>query len=94
MSVGLGNGSTLAKIATANNEIALRRIRQSYLKDLQRFVAPAASQEMTHGVIQSKEIEAVTQLHFREYEKASQEILKLDDAFDVDHGPRLAVDPR
>tara|TARA_B110000037_G_scaffold204821_1_gene249131 strand:- start:8607 stop:10487 length:1881 start_codon:yes stop_codon:yes gene_type:complete len=66
------------KMATANNEIALRRIRQGFLKDLQRFVAPAASQEMTHGVIQSKEIEAVTQMHFREYEKASQEILKLD----------------
>jgi len=71
-------GGIETKIATANNEIALRRIRQGYLKDLQRFVAPAASQEMTHGVIQSKEIEAVTQMHFREYEKASQEILNLD----------------
>lgn len=72
------------KIATANNEIALRRIRQNYLKDLQGFVAPAASQEMTHGVIQSKELEAVTQMHFREYEKASQEILKLDLEIKVD----------
>jgi uncharacterized protein (TIGR02231 family) len=66
------------KTAIARNEIALRRIRQNYLKDLQNFVAPAAAQEMTHGVIQSKEIEAVTQMHFREYEKASQEIMKLD----------------
>lgn len=66
------------KTAIANNEIALRRIRQNYLKDLQGFVAPAAAQEMTHGVIQSKELEAVTQMHFREYEKASQEIMKLD----------------
>lgn len=66
------------KIAIARNEIALRRIRQNYLKDLQGFVAPAAAQEMTHGVIQSKELEAVTQMHFREYEKASQEIMKLD----------------
>jgi len=66
------------KISVARNEISLRRIRQDYLKDLQRFVAPAATQEMTHGVIQSKEIEAVTQMHFREYEKASQEIMKLD----------------
>lgn len=66
------------KISIANNEIALRRIRQNYLKDLQGFVAPAAAQEMTHGVIQSKELEAVTQMHFREYEKASQEIMKLD----------------
>lgn len=65
------------KISIANNEIALRRIRQNYLKDLQGFVAPAAAQEMTHGVIQSKELEAVTQMHFREYEKASQEIMKL-----------------
>jgi uncharacterized protein (TIGR02231 family) len=66
------------KSAIARNEIALRRIRQSYLKALQGFVAPAAAQEMTHGVIQSKELEAVTQMHFREYEKASQEIMKLD----------------
>ncbi len=66
------------KMSIAHNEIALRRIRQNYLKDLQGFVAPAAAQEMTHGVIQSKEIEAVTQMHFREYEKASQEIMKLD----------------
>lgn len=67
-----------AKIATSKNEISLRRIRQDYLKDLQKFVAPAASQEMTHGVIQSKELEAVTQMHFTQYEKASQEIMKLD----------------
>jgi uncharacterized protein (TIGR02231 family) len=67
-----------AKIATSKNEIALRRIRQDYLKDLQKFVAPAATQEMTHGVIQSKELEAVTQMHFTQYEKASQEIMKLD----------------
>jgi uncharacterized protein (TIGR02231 family) len=66
------------KMAVARNEIALRRIRQNYLKDLQNFVAPATAQEMTHGVIQSKEIEAVTQMHFREYEKASQEIMNLD----------------
>ena len=67
-----------AKIATSKNEISLRRIRQDYLKDLQKFVAPAASQEMTHGVIQSKELEAVTQMHFTQYEKASQEIMKLN----------------
>lgn len=66
------------KMMVARNEIALRRIRQDFLRDLQRFVAPAAAQEMTHGVIQSKEIEAVTQMHFREYEKASQEIMDLD----------------
>ena len=66
------------KTAVARNEIALRRIRQEYLKALQGFVAPAAAQEMTHGVIQAKEIEAVTQMHFREYEKASQEIMELD----------------
>ncbi len=66
------------KIDTSKNEISLRRIRQDYLKDLQRFVAPAAAQEMTHGVIQSKELEAVTQMHFTQYEKASQEIMKLD----------------
>jgi uncharacterized protein (TIGR02231 family) len=65
-------------VAVARNEIALRRIRQEYLKDLQRFVAPAAAQEMTHGVLQSKELEAVTMMHFREYETASQEIMKLD----------------
>lgn len=67
-----------AKIATSKNEISLRRIRQDYLKDLQKFIAPAATQEMTHGVIQSKELEAVTQMHFTQYEKASQEIMKLD----------------
>lgn len=66
------------RMATSKNEISLRRIRQDYLKDLQKFVAPAAAQEMTHGVIQSKELEAVTQMHFREYERASQEIMKLD----------------
>lgn len=72
------------KMAIARNEISLRRIRQNYLKALQGFVAPAAAQEMTHGVIQSKELEAVTQMHFREYEKASQEIMKLDLEIKVD----------
>lgn len=67
-----------ARMAVNRNEIALRRIRQEYLRDLQKFVAPAAAQEMTHGVLQSKELEAVTQMHFREYETASQEIMKVD----------------
>ncbi len=66
------------KIANDRNEIALRRIRQDYLRGLENFVAPAATQEMTHGVLQAKELEAVTQMHFREYEKASQEIMRLD----------------
>jgi len=66
------------KIANDRNEIALRRIRQSYLRNLENFVAPAATQEMTHGVLQSKELEAITQMHFREYERASQEIMELD----------------
>lgn len=42
------------KTSIANNEIALRRIRQNYLKDLQGFVAPAAAQEMTHGASSRK----------------------------------------
>ena len=72
------------KITNARNEIALRRIRQEFLRDLGSFVAPAARQEMEHGVIQAEEIDRVTQMHFREYEKASQEIMKLDTQIDDD----------
>ncbi len=75
-------------ITDANNEIALRRIRQDFLKDLGGFVAPSARQEMTHGVLQAEELEKVTQMHFREYETASQEIMKLD--FEIeDHQEEL-----
>jgi uncharacterized protein (TIGR02231 family) len=66
------------KISTSRNEIALRRIRQEYLNSLGRFVAPAVSQEMAHGVLQAKEIEQITQMHFKEYETASQEIMEYD----------------
>jgi uncharacterized protein (TIGR02231 family) len=69
-------------MATARNEIALRRIRQDYLRSLEKFVAPAAAQEMTHGVLQADELEKITTMHFREYETASQEIL--DNDFDLD----------
>ena len=62
------------KMSDNRNEMALRRIRQEYLRALERFVAPAATQEMTHGVLQAKELEAVTKMHFAEYEAASQEI--------------------
>lgn len=63
----------------ARNEIALRRIRQDFLKRLgANFVAPAAEREMTHGVLQADELQKLTKLHFDEYEKASQEIMKLD----------------
>ncbi|MGI8604710.1 MAG: mucoidy inhibitor MuiA family protein [Verrucomicrobiales bacterium] len=72
------------KIAVARNEIALRRIRQGYLRGLENFVAPAAAQEMTHGVLQADELEKVTQMHFREYETASQEIMRLDTAIHDD----------
>jgi uncharacterized protein (TIGR02231 family) len=70
----------LKRKSTVNsNEIALRRIRQEFLKKLgSNFVAPAAQQEMTHGVLQAEELKKLTQLHFEEYEKASQEIMKLD----------------
>ena len=65
--------------AIARNEIALRRIRQEFLKRLgANFVAPAAEREMTHGVLQADELQKITKLHFDEYEKASQEIMKLD----------------
>ena len=65
--------------AIAHNEIALRRIRQEFLKRLgSDFVAPAAQQEMTHGVLQADELVKITKLHFEEYEKASQEIMKLN----------------
>ena len=76
-------------ITNANNEISLRRIRQDFLKNLGGFVAPSARQEMTHGVLQAEELEKVTQMHFREYETASQEIMKLD--FEIgDHQIELA----
>jgi uncharacterized protein (TIGR02231 family) len=65
-------------MAAARNEIALRRIRQDYLRSLEKFVAPAAAQEMTHGVLQADELEKITTMHFREYETASQEILEND----------------
>ena len=70
----------LRKASTvARNEIALRRIRQDFLKRLgANFVAPAAEREMTHGVLQADELQKITKLHFDEYEKASQEIMKLD----------------
>ncbi len=65
--------------AIARNEIALRRIRQEFLKRLgAEFVAPSAEREMTHGVLQADELQKITKLHFDEYEKASQEIMKLD----------------
>ena len=65
--------------AIARNEIALRRIRQDFLKRLgANFVAPSAEREMTHGVLQADELQKLTKLHFDEYEKASQEIMKLD----------------
>lgn len=67
------------KSAIARNEISLRRIRQEFLKRLgSDFVAPSAQQEMTHGVLQADELQKLTKLHFEEYEKASQEIMKLD----------------
>lgn len=67
------------KSTIAENEIALRRIRQDFLKRLgSNFVAPAAQQEMTHGVLQADELRKLTTLHFEEYEKASQEVMKLD----------------
>ncbi|NNC87488.1 MAG: DUF4139 domain-containing protein [Akkermansiaceae bacterium] len=72
------------KIANSRNEIALRRIRQDYLRGLERFVAPAAMQEMTHGVLQAEELEKVTKMHFTEYETASQEIMKLDVEIEAD----------
>ncbi|MGB6222858.1 DUF4139 domain-containing protein [Haloferula sp.] len=72
------------KIATSKNEIALRRIRQEYLRGLENFVAPAATQEMTHGVIQADQLEAVTQMHFREYERASQEIMTMSSSIEDD----------
>lgn len=72
------------KISNARNEIALRRIRQEYLRNLGNFTAPAARQEMTHGVLQAEELRKVTQMHFTEYETASQEIMKLDFEIDAD----------
>ena len=72
------------KISNARNEIALRRIRQEYLRNLGDFVAPAARQEMSHGVLQAGELEKVTKMHFTEYETASQEIMKLDFEIDSD----------
>ncbi len=67
------------KTSVNHNEISLRRIRQEFLKRLgSDFVAPAAKQEMTHGVLQAGELAKLTKLHFDEYEKASQEIMKLD----------------
>ena len=66
-------------IAVDHNEIALRRIREDFLTHLgSDFVAPAAQQEMTHGVLQADELTKLTKLHFDEYEKASQEIMNLD----------------
>jgi len=65
-------------MATARNEIALRRIRQDFLRSLGEFVAPASAQEMTHGVLQADELAKVTAMHFKEYETASQEILEND----------------
>lgn len=72
------------KISNARNEIALRRIRQDYLRELGAFVAPASRQEMSHGVLQAEELSKVTQMHFEEYETASQEIMKLTNEIDDD----------
>ena len=66
------------KITISKNEIALRRIRQDFLKNLGNFAAPAARQEMAHGVLQATELEKVTKMQFKEYETASQEIMKFD----------------
>lgn len=72
------------KVSNARNEIALRRIRQDYLRSLGDFVAPAAQQEMAHGVLQADELASVTKMHFTEYETASQEIMKLTNEIDDD----------
>ena len=72
------------KISNSTNEIALRRIRQQYLRGLENFVAPAVSQEMTHGVLQADQLEAMTKMHFSEYEKASQEIMALTNEIEDD----------
>lgn len=72
------------KISTARNEIALRRIRQEFLRNLGNFVAPAAREEMSHGVIQADELQKVTAMHFQEYETASKEIMAYDNAIDDD----------
>lgn len=72
------------KISNARNEIALRRIRQEFLRNLGNFVAPAAREEMSHGVIQAAELEKVTAMHFKEYETASKEIMSFDNAIDDD----------
>jgi uncharacterized protein (TIGR02231 family) len=72
------------QISEARNEIALRRIRQDFLRNLGNFVAPAARQEMSHGVIQADELAKVTEMHFDEYETASQEIMAFDTTIDDD----------
>lgn len=72
------------KMSTARNEIALRRIRQDYLRNLGNFTAPAARQEIAHGVIQAEELSKVTKMHFEEYETASQEVMKLSNEIDDD----------
>jgi uncharacterized protein (TIGR02231 family) len=77
------------------NEIALRRIRQDFLKRLgSDFVAPAAQQEMTHGVLQADELTKITKLHFDEYEKASQEIMNLDLAIEDNSDQLEALEER
>lgn len=79
------------KSSSARNEIALRRIRQDYLRNLGDFVAPAAQQEMTHGVLQADELATVTQMHFKEYESASQEIMKLTNEIEDDSETLFAL---
>lgn len=70
------------EVSSARNEIALRRIRQDYLRNLGGFVAPATRQEMAHGVLQADELAKVTQMHFKEYETASQEVMTLSNEID------------
>jgi len=79
------------KISHSQNEIALRRIRQEFLRSLGDFVAPTVSQEMAHGVLQADELEKVTQMHFKEYETASQEILELGFEIDADQKSLAAL---
>ncbi|MEM7383764.1 MAG: DUF4140 domain-containing protein [Verrucomicrobiota bacterium] len=52
------------KISTSRNEIALRRIRQDFLRDLGQFVAPTAQLELTRGVLQADQLESITRMHF------------------------------
>jgi uncharacterized protein (TIGR02231 family) len=66
------------QLSEVSNHIRLLRRRQDILKSLSHFTTIHADKDLQHGVLKAKDLEHLTLMQFKEYEAASQKILKLD----------------